>query len=301
MRWFAIVNPASHGNRTGKRASLLLSRLPVSCVEFAHTEYQGHATDLAAAAKSFDGIVVVGGDGTLFEVLRGMDISRQRLAILPSGTGNSLARDLGLYPEPRPASLPEASLETRVDLIRVSLLNDDGLEFCCLSASSIAVGYPAAVARLGNEVCKPLGALCYPIAAFLKTFQLERFTASLAIEGRTCEPKSLTGLIINNTRYIASFLAFPDASCRDGRFDVMEMEATCLEQNLQNFSALLGSRRFQRARLYQSTSVRIELLRPSPVLIDGEIFPRVSAIEAEIAPGALSLSGPQCKLATYRT
>ena len=65
-------------------------------VQMSVTNAPGHATLLARASAGFTGIVAIGGDGTIAEVLAGMDIAHQRLAVIPAGHGNSLARDLGL-------------------------------------------------------------------------------------------------------------------------------------------------------------------------------------------------------------
>jgi len=60
------------------------------------TDAAGAATRIARQSKDFDGILVVGGDGTIFEVIAGLERERQHLGLIPTGRGNCLARDLGI-------------------------------------------------------------------------------------------------------------------------------------------------------------------------------------------------------------
>ncbi len=70
--------------------------------ELTPTEAAGHATELAreAVAAGADLILVLGGDGTINEVANGMIPSRVPLGILPGGTANVLANELGLGNSP---------------------------------------------------------------------------------------------------------------------------------------------------------------------------------------------------------
>ncbi len=66
-------------------------------VQMWYTKFRGHAYELARTlAQRVDYLVAVGGDGTVHEVVNGMMGSGKTLAILPMGSGNGLARDLGI-------------------------------------------------------------------------------------------------------------------------------------------------------------------------------------------------------------
>jgi diacylglycerol kinase family enzyme len=93
--WVAIVNPEAGGRRRTAAETTAALRGHADCIHV--TDRRGHAADIAAASRHSDGFVVAGGDGTIFEVLQHMDLPRQRLLILPTGRGNSLARDLGTH------------------------------------------------------------------------------------------------------------------------------------------------------------------------------------------------------------
>ena len=99
-----LVNPYS-GKRKGRAvAKEVISRLQEHDIEVntSYSAYSGHLVTLASAlvVKKGDIIAVVGGDGTLSEVITGRMLlkkgTKETFAIVPAGTGNSQAHDLGL-------------------------------------------------------------------------------------------------------------------------------------------------------------------------------------------------------------
>ena len=94
-----IINPAS-GNRKKERIIKMIEKF---CIEkgvdgrIFITEGPGHAGDLAASvSEKFDIVVAVGGDGTVNETARGLTGLETPLGIIPAGSGNGLARHLGI-------------------------------------------------------------------------------------------------------------------------------------------------------------------------------------------------------------
>jgi diacylglycerol kinase family enzyme len=268
--WLAIVNPASGGGRSRvddlvRRAGELAERVVV-------TEHPGHATDLAAGAHGYTGILVAGGDGTVGEVLQGMDRAAQTLTILPAGRGNSLARDLGV--EPR-----------WIDLLQVAFEDDRGTSRCVLSASTVAVGYPADVAALANRRFRFLTRSCYAAAAAVTRpapFRVER-----GYESAGAAAARLTGLLANNTRHVANFLALPRASLCDGLLDVMELRRGFVGQSVHNLSAM-ARWPYEPVRPIRASSARLILDQPHTLLIDGELYPRVVSVHIRVRPSAVT-------------
>src|SRR6516225_1880653 len=76
--WLAIVNRHSGGTGAPARLANILKDLRCHVEKTVFTEHRGHATELALMAASYSGLAVVGGDGTLFEILKGLDRKRQR-------------------------------------------------------------------------------------------------------------------------------------------------------------------------------------------------------------------------------
>ena len=159
MTIYLIHNPAS-----GSAAQADLVRgwaLSLEHVRRLETEGPGHARDLArAAADRGDRLVVAGGDGTVHEVVNGMLESERRdsvLALLPLGTGNDLARGLGI-PLDVEAALPIASRGAGLplDVLRATL---DGAVRHAVNA--LTGGFSGRAAEAGAQAKERWGPLAY--------------------------------------------------------------------------------------------------------------------------------------------
>lgn len=287
-RWLAIVNRCSGGIIARQHLRGILPNLGQWVEKTVFTEYPGHASELAMGAASYSGLAAVGGDGTIFEILKGLDRKRQRLAIIPTGRGNSLARDLGLLSQLPSLEVLDSREPSYIDLMEVTVKNADGLELRNLSASTVALGYPVAVAKAGLRL-RRMGKFCY--AAGAPWVRPAPFAIEVSCEAGGTVKKQLTGFIANNTRHMANFRVFPRASYRDGFFDLMELNAGILKQNLHNLSALFGSHFYIPFEPIRTKSVQVRLHQPQELMIDGEFYPRVVSVNVQILAAALACNG----------
>jgi len=103
-RWLVIANPTAGGGRAGRRLPALLQALRTQGLSFdvVQTSAAADAAELARrTASQCDGMLAVGGDGTVHEIVNGLSLERPPLlAIAPYGTGNDFARGLGLPTNP---------------------------------------------------------------------------------------------------------------------------------------------------------------------------------------------------------
>ena len=172
--WLAIVNPQAGYRRPPRWKEALARRLARELgAEVVFTEHPGHARALATQARDFDGLAVFGGDGTAADVVNGMAVDRQILLLLAGGTGNGLARDLGLQSLEAAFSAARVGRLRHLDLIRVSFQSQGKAE-SHLAISTASIGYAAEVVALANRFFKPLGVWCYPLAATLQAIECEK-------------------------------------------------------------------------------------------------------------------------------
>jgi diacylglycerol kinase (ATP) len=281
--WLAIVNRHSGGTRTQARLANILKDLRCHVEKIVFTEHPGHATELARMARSYSGLAIVGGDGTLFEILKGLDRKRQRVALVPVGRGNSLARDLGLLGKSL-STLNDAP--QHIDLMEVTCKDVNGIEVQHSSASTVALGYPAAVAKTAGSFSRCLDTFCYVAAAAL--VRPVPFDVELLRENGSRKETRLKLFIASNTRHLANFRVFPEASCRDGFIDLLELDSGFFQQSIHNISGLFGSTLFRRDHVSRAKSIGLRLQQPQELLIDGEIIPDVVSIRIRIMPMALA-------------
>jgi diacylglycerol kinase (ATP) len=267
----------------------MLAALQRIAAETVLTRCPGHAAELAREGQAFGGVVAVGGDGTLFEILKGIDRTGQRIALIPAGRGNSLARDLGLMHRRAVLDVIHWKQALSIDLMEVHVTTSDGVRSRHLSASTVALGYPAAVTLRARKLAA-FGGMSYAAAA-AATLPVH-FGARVQYGDGTPRDVRLSGFIANNTRHVANFLAFRHASCSDGRFEIMEMDAGLAKQTMHNLSALSGMGAYEPYVPMHTTNAQLRLDTPQNLMMDGEIVPRVVSIDIRILPSALACNGP---------
>jgi diacylglycerol kinase (ATP) len=193
FRWLAIVNPTAGGGRAGRRWQELARALRARGVLFdaITTVAAGDATAQARKAHGdFDGLIAVGGDGTVHEVVNGLSLERSPvLAVAPYGTGNDFARGLQL---PRTATALAELIATprrvsrRIGEVRYGARgHDQARRF----VNGVGVGLDAAVlARLPTAGPR---ALAYLVGTLRALRHFRAADAVVTCDGQTCEGRYL--------------------------------------------------------------------------------------------------------------
>ncbi len=288
-RWLAIVNPAAGRRGEADHAVRVLVGESRLAPAVRTTAAPGHATELARDGAEFHGIVAVGGDGTIAEVLAGMDVARQRLAVVPAGHGNCLARDLGFARARDAVAALDRGAARAIDLMLVDIGFGDGRTERRRAASTVAVGYVCDVVRNGLHL-PWLGRRAYAAAAAITG--PSALAARVSIGNGTERLPGLTGIVVNNTAHLANFRAFAGASLDDGLLEVMENAAGWPRQMLHNAAVLSGSRAFGPARMRRCRAACVTLDAPARLMVDGELLDGVTRFTASCRQAAVACIVP---------
>ena len=285
--WLAVVNPRAGQSRSSGWRRAIADRLNRELgAEVVFTERPGHAEELSAGARAFEGLAVFGGDGTAAEVVNGMDLERQVLLLLAGGTGNSLARDLGLTSLEAALAAARAGHRRTLDLIRVtfSIQKKDRSR---LVISTASVGYAAEVVVLANRFFKPLGALCYPVAATFQAARQHVFPLVASVDGEPFSEQWLSNVMVNNTCHAGNFRAFRRADLNDGQMVVLMARAGFASQLLHNLAVLTRTYLYATAAEVAARELTLKLPTPRCLMIDGELWQGVTEVRFEVLPGKL--------------
>jgi len=282
-RWLAIANPHAGAFHAGDFRGTWMPRVGACVERVLYTEGPGHATELARAAAGYDGIAVIGGDGTVFEVLAGLGARSPPLAIVPAGRGNCLALDLGVGSVEDAIAAIKTGRPVRVDLMALEVAFADGRRGSYLAASTLAVGYVANVVARARHLLR-LGRCAYATAALCTR------PPRLHVEARYGEQPArtaeLASIVINNTSYLANFRAFPHASFSDGLIDVLELDVGWARQMLHNLSVLSRRYFYNPGREFRAPALGFRLAEPGLLMIDGELLEDVADFGVRCLPGA---------------
>ena len=221
-----------------------------------------------AAERGFDLVVACGGDGTLSQVLAGLLDTGVPAGIVPAGTGNDLARTLGVSRLPRAAARQLVDGRTvQIDLLEV---NDGAL----WSANVMGVGFDAAVAARISRGGRFAGrALAYLDAVLQEIVRHRPSQLRLRTPGREWQGKALLVAVANGRSYGAGMKIAPQAEVDDGLLDIVLVEEVGRLGFLLNLPRVYAGTHIHHPAVHtwRATEVVIETDRPCPVLADGDL------------------------------
>jgi YegS/Rv2252/BmrU family lipid kinase len=288
-----ILNPSARGDKAEALCSRLGALIP-NCVVW-RTCVQGEARSLAAQAvrQGFATIVAAGGDGTVNEVANGIadvphGLASVRLGLLPLGTINVFARELGLPRNLRAAARTlAAGREMGIDLGRVEFA-DGGGPRCFLQLAGAGID-SRAVKLVSWELKKKIGPLAYIAAAF-KALREEQ--PWITVEGAGA-PSGQLVLVGNGRFYGGSFETFPGASLQDGLLDVCVLPKVTLWRAAQAGAGLITGHplRFGPRSHYRWPTVTLRSSTPVSVQLDGELAGELP-VRFSVMPKALRVIVP---------
>jgi diacylglycerol kinase (ATP) len=270
MKILYVVNPAAGRARApGMTAEVRdLARLAGFGGEVVCTEGPGHATEIArlAAASSHDVVVSVGGDGTANEVAGGLLGTGTALAVVPAGSGNDLAAELGLPRRWRRAiaALPHAR-RRRID---VGWAN--GRPFL----QSAGVGADAYIAQLRNRERLFFGSAAYAKCAIQGLLTAHPTTIAIELNGRRWTQRALAVTVANGERYGGGLRIAPGARFDDGLLDVVVLGDMGVLEALRVFPTVYFGRHLTHPKIRLERADRLSIstvdgTRPLPVHTDG--------------------------------
>jgi diacylglycerol kinase (ATP) len=292
----AILNPRAGVAGHGTREAVERGRPSWKDYAVYLTREPGHATELAreAVAGGADLVLAVGGDGTVNEVARGVLGSAAALGVVPAGSGNGLARALGIPLRPGPAlGALESGVRRRMD---VGLLN--GRPFLNVAGA----GFDAVVGHAFHERGKRggrrgiLGYVCLSVLA-LRAYRAPR----LAIEAGG-ESLDLTVFVVtfaNGPQYGSGAVINPGGKLDDGRLEVIVLEDGPLWRTLLAAPRLFagGLDRVRGYRRLVGAAASVTAAAPVVIHCDGDAVDAVDRIEVGLLPRALQIVVPAAAVA----
>jgi YegS/Rv2252/BmrU family lipid kinase len=284
MHPFLILNPRAGRSRRGPEAERLVRAFARHglTVEVALTEGPGHATALARQAGG-DPVVAVGGDGTIHEVIQGLDLARQRLGIIPAGSGNDFVWQHGIPRDPDAAvARIAAGREQRVDL---------GAWEAGRFHNNLGFGFEAEVNRLSHQVRGVRGPALYFVALARALAGLRSYPVELTWDGGAFTGPLATGALLNGRRVGGAFRLCPAARTDDGLLDLVTVAAMGRLGILTALGPVLRGREPRDARIGRARTpwLRLRAAAPVPVYMDGESCGEHHELEVRVLPGALRL------------
>lgn len=277
----------------------------------------GRACALEALENGADVVVAVGGDGTVRTVASAVSGTGHALGIIPIGTGNLFARNMGIPVDDIDAALALATSHgsRKVDMGRLTLLDhpedDHGHAFLIIAG----VGFDAAMIDDTDPALKAnISWLAY-FAGGIKNLFAPKYHGSVTITGTDGSQHSITGLnfrtfMAGNCGQIPVFTLMPNAAYDDGKLD---FEIIDTKGGLLGWANLFGdvvhqtiTGKAEQSPLsanstldqIQGVSAEIVLEKPVPAEVDGDMLPKTKHLKFTVDHQALIVRAPETNDAT---
>jgi YegS/Rv2252/BmrU family lipid kinase len=298
-----ILNPYANRWKAGERRPEAEEALRAAGVDYdlVVTERPGHGIELAAQAarEGFNPVIAAGGDSTNNEVVNGLvqaagdGVSPTVFGILPMGTANDLAANLGIPEDLTEAARIIAAGETRP--LDIGKINDRYF------VNNSAIGLETTITVIQMDMKRVQGTIRYLLATFVGIARNPQWQIDLEWEGGEYHGPVTLVAVANNPRTGGIFYTVPHASPFDGKLSFIYGFAPTRRRLLQLLPRLTkpAAGNITEAPEIQEIHtpwLRIHIEPGSPVHTDGEVFDLdIHDLEYRVLPGKLPMLLPQPK------
>ncbi len=280
-----IINPISGVGSKGDIPNLIKEHLDQSIFEYdiAYTEYRKHAKKIAkeSADQKYDVVCAVGGDGSVHEVGTALIGSETKLAILPAGSGNGLARHLNI-----PLNLKDAILCINKDqAIKMDTVLVNDKSFLGIGG----YGFDAVIAKKFDTHHKR-GLRGYIYLIIREFFKYNPINVSIDLDGKVKSLPVVLCTVANASQFGNGFTVSPKSDVTDGKLEL------CLLKPFSIWSAPYIAYRFFRKSGDKSRFAEIIPFKKAKIRLskkiahyDGEPFDVKDELNISVVPKSLNI------------
>jgi diacylglycerol kinase (ATP) len=240
-----------------------------------------------------DALLVVGGDGMVNLGVNLLAGTRVPLAIVPSGTGNDMARGLGIPHDDTEAAIRMLGDALQrpprvIDVVRMTWTDADGTPAERRFVGALSAGFDAIVNERANHMRHPKGPSRYILALLAELVRLTPLSYRLVLDGEPLEQRALLVSVANNVSLGGGMKITPDALLDDGLLDVMIVKPLSRVAFLRIFPRVFRGEHTSDPRVVmrRAKRVRVEVDVPLVAYADGERMGPLP-VDLEVEPGAL--------------
>ncbi len=288
-RVHVLINPIAGGRKSRKMYPAVLRRLGESGVtcDVTVSQYPGQITDLASelAARGCETVVVCGGDGTVNEVVNGIAGTDTALGIVPLGTANDFAANMGIRDINTAYAIIKERRTQKIDLVRV---NHDKF-----FAGTACLGFDAEVAAFARKRrMDPF--LMHVAGGLFKFFSYKPQTVELRFDGEKFFGDVFLVAFGNIRSYAKGMRITPQAVFDDAYLDICVVKGMPKRKVLSIFPSVYKGTHVnhKEVTLYRAETVFVQSMGPMSLYADGD-FMATTPLRLEVVPKYLKvITGP---------
>ncbi|MBF8251883.1 MAG: diacylglycerol kinase (ATP) [Actinobacteria bacterium] len=283
--WALVINPTAGSGKGASIGSHVAGFLTQR--DQAHEIVSGDsAISLITHLKRFienhpdcQGVIAVGGDGLLHNVLQVVTPAQIPLAVIPAGTGNDFVRTLG-WPLENLNPYLENIITKRPRPMDLGLV--DGEWFGAI----LSTGFDSIVNEKANTMSWPKGPMKYNVAIAIELPRFAPRNYEITLDDRSISTQAMLIAVSNGRSYGGGMLVCPDADIHDGLFDVMVLHPVSKIEFIKVFPRVFKGTHVNHPAVEIVRSKKVTIVADAVAYSDGERLGRLP-ISAECIPGVL--------------
>lgn len=304
--WVIIINPKSGKKKFRQQRKYLFLTLKHAGIQFDYrvTKFAGHAIKIAKlfAERHYQNFLVVGGDGTMSEVINGIfsagieNTNSLKIALIPRGTGNDWGRFWGLTRDYNHSI--EVFLQGNIHSIDIGKVNFEleGEKQTHYFINSVGLGLDATVTNITHNLKKYVGShtFLYTVALFGAVFTYRAHKVMIRSIERDIEDSMFTMNVANGSYSGGGMKQTPNALPYDGLLDVMMAKKPTFTDIIGALLRLFNGKLLEHPIIesFQTKRLSVECHKNGFVETDGIIFNGSSPYTISIIPGAIQMIVP---------
>ena len=267
--WLLLINPKSgngRGDKVGKLVKQELNALGIQYLDVSADSAQESQKNLKSKLKKnqkFEGLFLIGGDGTVNLAVQELVGSGLGIALIPAGTGNDFARTLNLNLKD-PKQLISYYLSNKPALVDVGKVGERYF------ADVLSTGFDSMVNERANAMRRIKGRAKYNLSILLVLSTFKPKNYEFSIDGVSFESRAMLIAVSNGISYGGGMKVTPDAKLDDGLFDILILTPVSRFEFLRVFPKVFSGKHITHPAVKISRGKSVEINSDAVAYADGE-------------------------------
>jgi diacylglycerol kinase (ATP) len=267
--WLLLINPNSgngRGEKVGRIVKEELEALGIQCIDISAKsakQCQENLKNALTSSQSYEGLFLVGGDGTLNIAIQDLVNTGLGVALIPAGTGNDFARTLNLNLKD-PKQLISYYLSNKPALVDVGKVGERYF------VDVLSTGFDSMVNERANAMRRIKGRAKYNLSILLVLSTFKPKNYEFSIDGVSFESRAMLIAVSNGISYGGGMKVTPDAKLDDGLFDILILTPVSRFEFLRVFPKVFSGKHITHPAVKISRGKSVEINSDAVAYADGE-------------------------------
>jgi diacylglycerol kinase (ATP) len=267
--WLLLINPNSgngRGEKVGRIVKEELEALGIQCIDISAKsakQCQENLKNGLTSSQSYEGLFLVGGDGTLNIAIQDLVNTGLGVALIPAGTGNDFARTLNLNLKD-PKQLISYYLSNKPALVDVGKVGERYF------VDVLSTGFDSMVNERANAMRRIKGRAKYNLSILLVLSTFKPKNYEFSIDGVAFESKAMLIAVSNGISYGGGMKVTPEAKLDDGLFDILILTPVSRFEFLRVFPKVFSGKHITHPAVKISRGKSVEINSDAVAYADGE-------------------------------